>query len=437
MSWAAGHSGPPFPRGAPCALPHCQLDGEGPSGLCRSHRVRWASKGKPPIAEYVLSCESFARDRFDLRPLPTPMRLEIAYAIQRRVDERRTKTRPDVLRHLLNQLRDSGATSLLERSPATWAVDLGFSTERGSVSHRFLLDAIGYLTDLVEGVGWDCEYPRDVWLLRRIGYPGRDTALRFDGIGPIWLRSLTKHWARWRLSTGIGMATVAADVRAITRFSKSCPSLQRAPEALTRQLIEAHLGNLAVLYPHAKTRIGQIGSLAGLLVAARQHGWEPRLGPQAEIYNEDYPRRDAALPRALPEVVMSQLELEENLERFSDVRGRLLLKILMATGLRVGDGCRLELHCIVRDGQGAPYLRYRNHKMRREAVVPIDTELAEAITIRQGAVVAEFPVGLACCPARRGTLMVKCRSAMRPFAASSPLGCSPVTFATSSAALSG
>ena len=154
-TWTARHSGPPFRRGALCALTHCLLDGEGPSGLCRSHRTRWASHGRPPIAEYVVSCESFGRDRFDLRALPMPMRVEIAYSIQRRVDERRTKTRPDLLRRLLNQLAASGATSLLDRTPQTWTVDLGFSTERGSVSHRFLLDAIGYLTDIVEGVGWD------------------------------------------------------------------------------------------------------------------------------------------------------------------------------------------------------------------------------------------------------------------------------------------
>ena len=51
---------------------------------------------------------------------------------------------------------------------------LEFSSERGSVERRFLLDAIGYLRDLVDGAGWDAEYPRDVWLLRRLGYPGRD-----------------------------------------------------------------------------------------------------------------------------------------------------------------------------------------------------------------------------------------------------------------------
>jgi hypothetical protein len=87
---------------------------------------------------------------------------------------------------------------------------------------------------------------------------------------------------------------------------------------------------------------------------------------------------------------MAQLEHADNLARFADPRGRLLARILMSTGLRVGDGARLRLDCVVRDGQGAPYLRYTNHKMRRDAFVPIDTDLAEAIAAQQRAVVDEF-----------------------------------------------
>jgi len=45
----------------------------------------------------------------------------------------------------------------------------------------------------------------------------------------------------------------------------------------------------------------------------------------------------------------------------------------MGTGLRVGDGRRLAQDCIIHDGQGAPYLFYTNHQMRRDAFVPIDT----------------------------------------------------------------
>ena len=88
---------------------------------------------------------------------------------------------------------------------------------------------------------------------------------------------------------------------------------------------------------------------------------------------------------------MAQLEHPDNLARFKDPRGRLLLRILMSTGLRVGDGCKLALDCIVRDVHGAPYLHYTNHKMRRDAFVPIDTDLADAIARQQQAVLAELP----------------------------------------------
>ena len=196
---------------------------------------------------------------------------------------------------------------------------------------------------------------------------------------------------RWRLSTGTALATVLADVRAITGFARSFPSLQRGPEALTRELIEVHLAHLVATFPNPKSRTGQISSLAGLLRAARQHGWEPSLPPQAELYREDYPRLMAGAARALPETVMTQLERDENLARFANPAGRLLAKILVGTGLRVGDGCKLALDCIVRDGQGAPYLRYVNHKMSRDAFVPIDDGLADAIQTQQQAVLARYP----------------------------------------------
>jgi hypothetical protein len=128
-----------------------------------------------------------------------PMRLEIAYAIQCRVDERRTITRPHSIRRLLRALPGAGVASLLDRSPDSWMAYLGFCTERGHIERRFLLDAIGYLRDLVEGVGWDAEFGRDVWLLRRLGFPaatpssgsprsGRSGSCGRAASRPVWTR---------------------------------------------------------------------------------------------------------------------------------------------------------------------------------------------------------------------------------------------------------
>src|SRR4029079_16564089 len=49
------------------------------------------------------------------------------------------------------------------------------------------------------------------------------------------------------------------------------------------------------------------------------------------------------------------------------------------------------MDCLVRDPQGAVYLRYRNHKMRRDAVVPIDDALATMIEAQQARTRQRFP----------------------------------------------
>ncbi len=52
--------------------------------------------------------------------------------------------------------------------------------------------------------------------------------------------------------------------------------------------------------------------------------------------------------------------------------------ILIRCGLRISDTVTLPQDCIIRDKDGAPYLRYLNHKMKREALVPIDEVVERA-----------------------------------------------------------
>jgi integrase len=215
--------------------------------------------------------------------------------------------------------------------------------------------------------------------------------LRFDRIGPRWLRLLTKRWARWRLSTGVSTSSVAGGVVIVIEFAASFPELDDGPATVTRDLIERHLARLAVAYPNAKGRTSRISQLAMLLRTTRQHGWEPRLPATADIYREDYPRQIEPAPRAISEAVMAQLEDPANLELFEDGQARVLAEILMRTGLRVGDGIRLAVGCVVHDPHGAPYLAYRNNKMRRDAMVPIDVALAATIAAQQHEVPATFP----------------------------------------------
>ena len=51
---------------------------------------------------------------------------------------------------------------------------------------------------------------------------------------------------------------------------------------------------------------------------------------------------------------MHQLESPANLDRISDPRIRLLVGILIRTGLRIGDATRLALDCLIRDRRARP-----------------------------------------------------------------------------------
>ena len=57
--------------------------------------------------------------------------------------------------------------------------------------------------------------------------------------------------------------------------------------------------------------------------------------------------------------------------------------ILIRCGLRISSAVSLPCDCVVTDAAGAPYLRYYNTKMKREALVPIDDELRALIGAQQ------------------------------------------------------
>ena len=97
------------------------------------------------------------------------------------------------------------------------------------------------------------------------------------------------------------------------------------------------------------------------------------------------------LTRHLAEHIMTQVESPANLDRWTSPEGRLITLILIHCGLRATDACTLAFDCLIHDGQGAPYLRYVNHKMRREAAVPVDEELEAAIRGQQQRVADRWP----------------------------------------------
>lgn len=310
----------------------------------------------------------------DLTRLPEPLHWELAYVIQCRHDERASRTPPEVVGRVASFLLQAGVSSLRDGDEQSWRQAFAASGRGDSNGRGLLVYAHQRVADLAAGTGWDNEYPREVWQLRRLGHPGNLT-LDFTRIGQPWLRELAKRWTRQRLATGVGLEAVRRGLTALTRLAGY---LQQAridgPEELTRVVLEAYLADLSTGIPTAHRRQVHIGQLRGFLEAVRQRGWAP-LDPTAALFKEDNPARPVRGPRAVAEQVMAQLEAPTAVAAWPDPAGALITLILIRCGLRVGDATRLSFDCLVTDASGAPYLRYVNHKMNREALVPLDEEL--------------------------------------------------------------
>ena len=190
------------------------------------------------------------------------------------------------------------------------------------------------------------------------------------------------------------MATCEGDVQALTRFSQflTAAEVDRLAD-VDRALLERYLAWLTNQPGGERAHEGQVGGLHTFLQAIRQHGWDPTLPTTAASFTGDVPRRRQRITRHLAEHVMAQVEQPANLDRWPHPEGRLVTMILMQCGLRVAAACTLPFDCLLHDGQEAPYLRYFNTKMEREAAVPIDEELENEIRAQQRRVLDLWPDG--------------------------------------------
>jgi hypothetical protein len=87
---------------------------------------------------------------------------------------------------------------------------------------------------------------------------------------------------------------------------------------------------------------------------------------------------------------MGQIERADNLARLPDLTTQTGIVILIETGLRSIDALRLRFDPITVDTAGAPYLIYTNHKLAREAVIPISQRLLEQIRRQQADVARRY-----------------------------------------------
>ena len=390
--WRAAQSPPTPPAGKEtCRIEHCQLWPHAALPFCHAHAQTWRANGRPDTEEFATrfsQCVVTEDESVRFERLGPQLTLEIQYGLQCRRDERRSKTFTTVVMQVIRFLAGTDAVSLLDHTEDEWRLLVGRPAPKDNNSRAFLIYCRRKVEDLVDAGGWDAEYPRDTWRLRRLGFPGNQT-LTFDAIPQSWLRSLAKRWLRWRLGTGLGLEASRRGLRALTRFARFCDRINvTALAGVQRVVLEHYLADLHTEMSGSQREGDHIGQLNSLFQAVRQHGWDDTLPATAVLFPDDHPQRPDRPPRALSEQVMAQVEQPSNLDRWDNPAHRLVTMILIGCGLRVTDALSLGYDCVVADAEGAPYLRYYNHKMKRQALVPIGQELHQEIADQQAVVTA-------------------------------------------------
>ena len=345
----------------------------------KAHQTRWRAQGYPPQESFIDRCLLAARDRIDFSGLSPLLRLELQYAVQCRADQARIRLPAPVVNWAIRQARDAHVSSLLDLSARQWADRAGPKTNSYPA---FLVFARDVVEMLHEGTGWEVEYPKDIWRLDRLpglttnaGRPNPRNRLRFDRIAQPWLRALVMRWSRLRLSSGLAVGTVVNDVTSLTRFSTFLAEAVPEVDGLAgvdRAALERYLAWLATCGLGHGAKEDAVTGLGMFFQASVSTTGTPACRRRRPFFAGDLSRRYARVSRRLAEHVMAQVEAAVNLEGWPTPAGRLVTVILIQCGLRATDACTLGFDCLIHDRADTPYLRYFNHKMRREAAVPID-----------------------------------------------------------------
>jgi integrase len=237
------------------------------------------------------------------------------------------------------------------------------------------------LLDLVGGTDAEAEFARDTWRAEVLGIHTLKGArqIHFDTVIQPWLRAPVKRYARFRLATGKAFSSVEIDIRSVrwlSRFLTEQHPVVRGPGQMTRPVIEHYLSWLVAQGMAGHTTNTLLVCLRGFLETCRRYDWMPGLPATTAIYLDELPSRPRPLPRFVPEFVMAQIDDPANLARLPDDTTRHLLILIIETGLRANDACTLAFNPIIDDSVGWPCLRFFNHKMKAEQLVPLSATTA-------------------------------------------------------------
>ncbi|MFG2368857.1 tyrosine-type recombinase/integrase [Streptomyces mirabilis] len=383
-----------------CHVAACHRQRQSPTGYCPAH----AQRRRNAIRQGTLGNEDHWRRTtnaipqhgvISLRGLPDRVVNEILYGLQERVREG-VMQKDYLLRQFCDQARSQQITTLTE-------------VDASSFSRHTRHIASGFLKHLSRfGLSPETERHKDIWSGYAFGLNG---SLYFDKIAQSWLREATKVWALDDIPKRRGKSkqTVQSHINAIAQLSDSL-RLNRSDQgsdvrAVARDDITVFLTRLRFLneqgeisaYQHVRMvrYVRRTLSRMRTLGLARPdqplHGLCETFVLRAEDVPDDV--EDTEAGKDLPAEVMRQLcQHLDGLETRGAPEIRTATELIIDTGRRPSEICKLPYDCLERDDDGNLTLVYDNHKSARKARrLPISGETGALITVQQERVRARFP----------------------------------------------
>jgi integrase len=395
----------PLPSFGPCQVTACTRQAHGRRGLCRPHDMRWweqQRQGQVTASDFAAWCRSSGPVASGhvviLRGLPPLIQAEILFGLQERCRSG-AMTYLYQLRILCRRLLSSSTLTIV-------TFDVSRLARHQQPLARDLQQAV-----LRAGTSPDEEQRKDTWDTAVLGH-GRHRVIDFTGISQSWLREAAKRWVAEELPTRRGdhaTAIMQDHVRHIEELSASL-RLHRHdhgddPRLLGREDILSLLSRLKHLESTAQVsawrRSATCRRLAMILRECRALGLTRAGQPMAGL-PDDFAIRRADIPEhaggeepgwALPVGVFNQLvEALPALERASGPAIRAAIELLIETGRRPAEICKLGWDCLGHDADGKYVLIYTDFKANRAARrLPITNRTAEVITGQQARARSRYP----------------------------------------------
>lgn len=390
----------PLPSWGQCRVACCDRIAGNPKLLCDTHRSRWTKhlKDHPEASfdDWCATTNSISKSGvINLRALPDRLRLQLLLAVQIRV-QANVRTHIHAIHVLVDWLRSGKYGSLLDPKRArNGLMQLALQSLQNDLRLA--------MTTPSE------EEAQDVWNMRVFGAKG---TVDFTVITQPWLRSITKYWVLQELPTRRGSDVAAAMRDHVNSVAVLSTHLRVAltdhgqnPATVTRKHLLLFLNHLAhrdrdgEITTYHRSRI--IRNIRTILRDSRDLGLARPGGPiemlpaEVSIRVEDVPAAvehttdGKALP---PDLFIALRAALPDLESVCGTAVMTAVELLMDTGRRPDEICRLPLDCLVEDSDGKSVLVYTDHKLNRaDRRLPIPDVTADRIRAQQRRVRTRYP----------------------------------------------